>query len=50
VSNDEEHTTTNFTIWPGALKAAGYATAAIGKWDNGMVVLNSTATFRGFDK
>ena len=50
MTNDFEHTTTNFTIWPAALSAAGYATGAIGKWDNGAVVLSSTPTYRGFDR
>lgn len=50
MTNDFEHTTTNFTIWPGALSGAGYATGAIGKWDNGAVVLESNPTYRGFDR
>lgn len=49
MSFDTDHTTANFTIWPEALRNAGYATAAVGKWDAGYAALNSTATYRGFE-
>jgi arylsulfatase A-like enzyme len=47
---DNDHTTTNFTLYPKLLQAAGYKTHALGKWDVGFMVRNATATVgRGFD-
>ena len=49
MNSDNDHTTTNFTLYPALLKEAGYATHAWGKWDVGYFVRNATATYRGFD-
>jgi len=46
---DDDHTTTNFTLYPELLQRAGYATHALGKWDVGSALRNATATYRGFD-
>ena len=35
MNTDNDHTTTNFTLYPALLRAAGYATHAWGKWDLG---------------
>ena len=49
MSNDGDHTTTNFTLFPELLRGAGYATAALGKWDAGSALRSATPTYRGFD-
>ena len=49
MSPDNEHTTTNFTLYPALLQRAGFKTHAIGKYDVGFMVKNATATYRGFD-
>ena len=46
---DNDHTTTNFTLYPELLNKAGYRTHALGKWDVGYMLRNATATYRGFD-
>lgn len=46
---DNDHTTTNFTLYPQLLAEAGYRTHALGKWDVGYLVRNATATYRGFE-
>ena len=40
---------TNFTALPELLKPLGYKTHAIGKWDVGFVVQDTTPTYKGFD-
>ena len=45
---DNDHTTTNFTLYPALLRAAGYETHALGKWDLGWMKREATATYRGF--
>jgi len=49
MSDDNDHTTTNFTLYPALLQAAGYKTAALGKWDVGFLNRDSSPTRRGFD-
>lgn len=49
MNQDNDHTTTNFTLYPALLQAAGYRTHALGKWDVGWMARNATSTYRGFD-
>jgi arylsulfatase B len=49
MSQDNDHTTTNFTLYPQLLHDAGYQTHALGKWDIGFMLRNASATYRGFD-
>ena len=39
----------NFTTTAQLLKNLGYRTAAIGKWDVGYIVDETTPTYKGFD-
>lgn len=38
MNTDNDHTTTNFTLYPRLLQAAGWKTSALGKWDVGFVI------------
>ena len=50
MDTDNDHTTTNFTLYPTLLQQAGYKSHGLGKWDLGFMVRNATATVgRGFD-
>lgn len=50
MNQDNDHTTTNFTLYPKLLsELGGYRTHALGKWDVGYMVRNATATYRGFE-
>jgi arylsulfatase A-like enzyme len=49
MASDNDHTTTNFTLYPALLQKAGYKTHALGKYDVGWMLRNATPTYRGFD-
>jgi hypothetical protein len=49
MSPDNEHTTTNFTLYPSLLQQSGWKTHSLGKWDIGCMLKNASPTYRGFD-
>lgn len=49
MSQDENHSTRNYTLMPQLLRGAGYSTHAYGKYDIGYLRQEDTATRRGYD-